>query len=206
MIISLYIFSILVSGSRTVFVIALFMLLFQSLVTGFKTFFYRLSIVIFLAAILFYWNAEIFFGFSERFISGDTSLNYGGIAINGEGRSNFWDLILSRWSENRYLGNGIGDTEIIMSANFYTEQGHNDYLRLLNDFGILGLGIYFIFLISIIIRLYKSENTYSSIALYSVGGFLISMITDNTIVYSFVMIPLGIVIGMGLKKREVSEL
>ena len=90
---------------------------------------------------------------------------------------------------------------------------HNDYIRFLYDFGIFGLGWFLIFvataLVALWVRLRQAVRNESQLGisltltgLQSLLGVLISMLTDNSGNYIFVMAPLGILIGAALASSE----
>jgi hypothetical protein len=99
------------------------------------------------------------------------------------------------------------------------DQPLNDYLRLLHDFGVIGLLTWLWAMTRVIRRLRRRVFVGASraaraardvdrrpvrglawAALAATGAIGFTMLTDNPIVYSFVMLPLGVLIGAGLQQ------
>ena len=135
--------------------------------------------------------------------------------IHGSGRFDAWDIILNKFFlPNPLVGSGIGATQ----HYFYSQIGggigviHSEYVRLLSEVGLLGLGL---FLVTILAYLTQLINTFRSsshaetkkYALAGIGGvfaYVIFMATDNAFdyvngfgIYVFSMV------AMGEKSREL---
>jgi hypothetical protein len=135
--------------------------------------------------------------------------------IHGSGRFDAWDVILNKFFlPNPVVGSGIGATQ----HYFYSQIGggigviHSEYVRLLSEVGLLGLGL---FLVTILVYLTQLINTFQSssnaetkkYALAGIGGivaYVIFMATDNAFDY---VTQLGIyvfsMVAMGEKSREL---
>ena len=135
--------------------------------------------------------------------------------IHGSGRFDAWDIILNKFFlPNPAVGSGIGATQ----HYFYSQIGggigviHSEYVRLLSEVGVLGLGL---FLVTILVYLAQLINTFRSssnaetkkYALAGIGGvvaYVIFMATDNAFDY---VTQLGIyvfsMVAMGEKSREL---
>ncbi|MCK9861966.1 O-antigen ligase family protein [Paenibacillus sp. ATY16] len=148
----------------------------------------------------------------ERFFSGDMSMSIGGISINAMGRTELWDFTLNSFYKNPIFGSGVGSIQVELGSYFYSiDQPHNDYLRVLHDYGIVGFAFFVLgFLcisISSIKKWARSDKNNSIDAKYhlacvlSMISILTLMMTDNPIVYMFVMIPFGILIGLSIGKK-----
>jgi O-antigen ligase len=151
------------------------------------------------------WAVTAWTPLHNRFVKGDVSLSIGGIDINAEGRTQIWAAL---WSQERgeplILGHGPGSASARAVA-IAPESGHphNDYLRLLYDFGVVGIGLWAWFVIRTARQLRQvRKNSPRSIpalaALNAAAGILIVMATDNPLDYPFVMISLGALLGLGL--------
>jgi len=135
--------------------------------------------------------------------------------IHGSGRFDAWDIILTKFfMPNPLIGSGTGATQ----HYFYSQIGggigviHSEYVRLLSEVGLLGLGL---FLVTILVYLTQLINTFRSsshaetkkYALAGIGGivaYVIFMATDNAFdyvnqfgIYVFSMV------AMGEKSREL---
>lgn len=71
---------------------------------------------------------------SEKFIGGDAGLNIAGLAINTNGRIEMWQLLIKSSTESLWLGHGTAAPEEMLLTPGW-EHPHNDYLRLLHQFG-----------------------------------------------------------------------
>jgi O-antigen ligase len=66
-------------------------------------------------------------------------------AINWQGRELFWPVIFQAYLSSPLVGLGLGSSTAVMTANFPPEAGlvvHNEYLRLLAETGVVGVGLY----------------------------------------------------------------
>jgi len=151
----------------------------------------------------------------ERFFEGDLSLKVGGIAINAMGRTAFWELTLASWRKSPIIGNGSGSAEELIEAYFPgLGHPHNDYLRILHDGGLVGLAIW---LVGYLGLLWMTASAWSRsdpkrnpaarvhlAAFLSLAAVAAAMLTDNTMVYVFVMAPAGILVGasFGVSARD----
>jgi O-antigen ligase len=140
----------------------------------------------------------------DRFVQGDVSLSVGGISVNAEGRTEVWAKLWSEIPNDLAFGRGPGTASarsVAILASF--DHPHNDYLRILYDFGVLGLSVFawFVFRCARLLRrAARTAGGSMSARAAQYGGLavLIMMATDNPLDYSFVMIPLGALIGIAL--------
>lgn len=151
--------------------------------------------------------------FQDRMFGGDVGLNIAGYTINSSGRAAQWEIIFNSIEDHHFLGTGYSiPREMFGMARW--DHPHNEYLRLLHQFGILGL---FLWLWNILIWFARTWGVYSHFSLtaradsYSKSstnlsgvsglyliGVSIVMITDNSLAYSYVMYPLGLLLGVSL--------
>lgn len=140
----------------------------------------------------------------DKFFTGDLSLSAGGVTVNAEGRTEVWRELWSEVPNAWLLGHGPGAASALsvqISPAF--DQPHNDYLRLIYDFGVIGSAL-FAWLTLRIARLLKRAMRIGPPSIAPLAAriagltILIVMITDNPLDYPFVMIPLGALIGLGL--------
>lgn len=138
--------------------------------------------------------------FRDRFLAGDNALLIGDVAISTQGRDKFWGLLLSE-STNEWLGHGIGAAAQAINEQFpRMNHPHNEYLRFLFDFGIIGASLfvagYLILMWRVFRRARRTDHPLHWTALMALIGVGIVAITDNPFVYPFVMLPLGSLIGL----------
>lgn len=150
-----------------------------------------------------------------RFFEGDLSLKVGGIAINAMGRTAFWEITLASWRKSPLIGNGSGSAQPLIEAYFPgLGHPHNDYLRILHDYGLIGLAIW---LVGYLVLLWVTSSAWSRsdpqrdaaagvhlAAFLALAAVAAAMVTDNTMVYVFVMAPAGILVGasFGVMERD----
>ena len=140
----------------------------------------------------------------DRFSQGDVSLSVGGFRVNAEGRTYVWSTLWSEVPDNALLGHGPGAASacaVELDPSF--DHPHNDYLRLIYDFGVVGCALFAWGAVRIASGLRRAKSngvpTLAAGAALTAGlAILIVMITDNPLDYPFVMIPLGALIGVGL--------
>lgn len=194
---------IALSLSRTATAIALVMLIFLS-VRGKRG--YRLlgsSMFAAVAAGSAYWLFNYYAPFRERFIGGDNAASIGNVELNTSGRSVLWEMTIRSAEENPSFGNGPGTASALISGAFRNiSHPHNEYLRLFHDFGYAGLFLFVIGLGVLILRTARrAVNSDDPIHWSATLGLLAvaaAAFTDNVIVYPFVMIPLGVLVGASI--------
>ena len=147
-----------------------------------------------------------------RFFGMDASLNVGGVAINGSGRSEMWALLLRNTAGHEVFGRGVGSSSLLIDRYFPAlGHPHNDYIRMLFDFGGVGLGLFLLFMLIVAVRLFGEVRRLSLIGnagrarlpyfltpLLGIFGAAAAMTTDNVMSYAFGLGPLAILIGCAL--------
>lgn len=148
---------------------------------------------------------------SKVMAEGD-SANVGGITVNTSGRTFIWSIVLKSAQTNIVFGLGQdGPPEMLKYPKW--AHPHNDYLRLLHHNGIIGLVLWLLFFINLLIYLFKrikysSNDYYKSYYLFNfifLFAILIIMITDNPIVYSYIMYPLMILSGSSIALHDIEK-
>jgi O-antigen ligase len=140
----------------------------------------------------------------DRFLGGDAAVQYHGVRYNTSGRSELWSFTWRLAHEHLLLGGGPGDAQNQVTAQFGVQisHPHNDYLRLLNDLGVVGLGLFLLAFLALLratwIRGKRTGDPIHWAALLALLGVGLSAITDNALVYPFVMAPLGVLVGLSL--------
>ncbi len=157
-----------------------------------------------------YWAVTYWAPLRDRFTQGDVSLSVGGVNINAAGRTKIWGVLWSDAEHEFVIGRGAGAASarsFALSTSF--GHPHNDYLRVLYDFGALGLAMLAWFAVRAArllgrVRKRAPTSVAALAALYAGAGVLIVMATDNPLDYAFVMIPLGAMIGLGLGSYQAT--
>ena len=146
----------------------------------------------------------------ERVFGGDAAYRVNGLTINTEGRALAWRVVNQQIATHEWTGHGPGaSTDFVREQIQTIPQPHNDYLRLWDDFGRIGLGLWLLGMASILVRCYRrARSTRDPLqamphyaAILGLVGVSIAMATDNAIIYPFVMMPLGVLIGASLGSR-----
>lgn len=151
----------------------------------------------------------------QRFFSGDQSLAVGGLQINASGRTDFWEATVDSWQTNPWTGHGAGSAGELIDSQFPgLGHPHNEYLRLLHDYGIVGLAFWVWGLLSILAgcwrRWHRADRRLGGVhqaAALGLLAMLAAMLTDNVIVYLFFMGPLGALVGasLGSDRKEIVD-
>ena len=152
----------------------------------------------------------------ERFFGFDATLTVGGVNINASGRRAMWELLVERSWDHPLFGHGIGASSVLVDNTFVNlGHPHNDFLRFLYDLGLVGLGLWLVFLgLTCLylwpraVRLARRNDPrlpYVLTPLLALLAVSASMFTDNSAGYVFVMAPLGILLGcaFGVLRRGV---
>lgn len=146
----------------------------------------------------------------DRFLigngSGDERLKVHGLSLNTSGRSQIWAYTWDLALRHRWLGAGPGAAENAINRRFYgfIAHPHDDYLRLFDDLGLLGLALFLVGMAILMRRIWVRacvlNRPVHSAAFLAILAFAACAVTDNPIVYPFFMIPLGVLVGMSLSE------
>jgi O-antigen ligase len=139
----------------------------------------------------------------QRFIAGD-NYEVAGLTLNTSGRAEIWTVVThSLQSGDPLLGRGPGSAELALAGAGIEDHPHNDYLRIAHDFGYLGLVLFVAGCLWLMARSFKaaqqSPEDQSAVhwsSLLALAAVTSAAVTDNVLVYGFVMVPLGVVVGM----------
>jgi O-antigen ligase len=154
---------------------------------------------------------------NERFFEGDVVAVGGGIAINVAGRANFWGVTWDSFEESPVVGHGPGTAGDVVFDRFSgtASHPHNDYLRLLHDYGIVGMFLFawaFVRCLRLVRRRLKHaqgvRNNVARIhlaAMLALIATLLSMVTDNSVAYVYVMAPLAVLMGLSCAAGDVAS-
>jgi len=202
---------ILLSLSRLAFAAALVILVVASLDLRSPGRFVRSAIVIGSVSAIAFFAITSFGPMAARFAEGDVQSVGGGLAINVEGRSSLWDLTWHSYLESPIVGKGAGSAEVAIGASLGgINHPHNDYLRILHDFGLIGLTLFAASVVGLLVHSGRSlraaagdraEAPLHLAAILSLLGLLIGMSTDNAIVYLFMAAPVAAIVGLSIGAR-----
>lgn len=165
----------------------------------------------FMKAFILIFIVLVFFGvlaasnIATKTFGGDAAIDIAGVSINTSGRLYWWDVVYQNSLNTPWFGSGKAIPPEMEDVEKWAHP-HNDYLRIFHQLGLFGLICWLAFIgfaIRATLRIMdNSENksivTLSAITVLCLFGFSILMITDNTIVYSYVVFPLAILIGLTL--------
>lgn len=143
----------------------------------------------------------------DRFFGSNSISEVSADDFDSSGRTEMWEEITDSFRRNIWFGQGSGSTRP------YTDKPglfhpHNDYLLLAHDYGLVGLGLWMLGIGATATQLFRhvrraagsrvarsEEYSLSLAALLSLVVLVLSMGTDNTVTYTFVMAPIAILIG-----------
>jgi O-antigen ligase len=88
---------------------------------------------------------------------------------------------------------------------------HNEYIRIFFDFGVVGLGLFLLgslaLFVSLIVVHLRNREGITLAAPLMVAAVALTALTDNPIVFAYVMVPVAVVISVALatdRLRHVS--
>jgi O-antigen ligase len=137
----------------------------------------------------------------ERWTTGDV-VSVGPVRINMMGRGVLWDATWRSAMTSPLIGHGPGSArQLIRAVVPDLDHPHNDYLRLLHDYGFLGWTVWMAFLLrsfalAVPDRNSRFERGPAVGLLLALIAFSVLMVTDNVLVYPFVVGPLGAIVGL----------
>jgi O-antigen ligase len=148
-----------------------------------------------------------------RFFVGDVALQVGETVINTAGRTEIWEVVLNSYAESPVVGKGAGSGDELTMSHFDSAgHAHNEYLRILHDYGLIGAGLWLLGYISLLGAVWrtwqKADRTADVEAPLHFAAFLslvavaLVMITDNVAIYIFIMAPLGALVGASLGRTR----
>jgi O-antigen ligase len=132
-------------------------------------------------------------------------------------RGAFWAEMIASGRESPLIGKGIGSSQIVMSQKWaWVAHPHNDYLRVWHDLGLIGIVLFLAALVIWVWTLVKewalpveSAEQHSGMlrlaGLLALVALIIPMITDNAVIYAFVIGPVGLLVGAGLGAGVLDE-
>jgi len=126
--------------------------------------------------------------------------------VNTMGRAYLWPIVLRSALESPLIGNGTGSARALVSSVSSLDHPHNDYLRVLHDLGIVGLGLlllgwggrvrhHWLSWLSTGRRDIRVARLHMAACLSGIG-LTVSFVTDNTLVYTFVTTPVFVLFAV----------
>jgi O-antigen ligase len=161
------------------------------------------TLAIALSAVFFYAPLH------HRFFHGDTQ-QVGGFSINVTGRDALWSANWGWFKEKPLIGFGAGASDRMTAALPGRGAGHphNDYLRILVDYGLVGFVLWMSAYLALLRLTWKRWQAVRGTRVYAeqihAAAFLvligigIAMIVDNPLIELARMGPLGILVGFSL--------
>jgi O-antigen ligase len=150
----------------------------------------------------------------DRFFKEDASLQVGGVAINATGRTVVWERIWNSYLNHPIFGQGAGSTGPFINIEGM-DHPHNDYLRILHDYGLVGLALLLAGFTAIGFRMLQGAlrtkqagriaQPIHVAAICALFGVCCAMISDNPVSYIYVMAPLGVLLGASLGLSQANE-
>jgi len=166
---------------------------------------------------LFVIGAVRFLGpLSERFGGGQSTDGILDVrsAAYTSGRVAIWGETWQSAIEAPWIGKGAGSASAHLADLFENiAHPHNDYLRILHDYGVVGLMLFLFGFARVGLLYWRTwerpeglvHRRLSLAAALALTAMVMMMVTDNTFVYVFVMAPLGILLGAALGARGVPD-
>lgn len=152
--------------------------------------------------------------FASRLSGGDQSGSFMGLSINTEGRRDVWVYITDNLGSDIAFGHGTGASRDLLRQT-HLSHPHNDYLKIVYDHGLLGCFCYFGFFALQFLRglrgLFSApigtrHGAFSAVMVLSSLSAAAYFATDNAATYAFVIIPLGILLGLASEQTAAVPL
>jgi O-antigen ligase/polysaccharide polymerase Wzy-like membrane protein len=144
----------------------------------------------------------------DRFVQGDVE-SVGGLSINVTGRDDVWPVVWQSALTSPWIGQGAGSAEIrLLEHGFRVSHPHNEYIRILHDFGLVGALLWMWGFAVLLGRTFSAwrladragnPDAYIHLAAWlGLVSLALGMITDNPLRYVHVLLPLGLTVGSSL--------
>ena len=146
---------------------------------------------------------------NNRFFSGDKA-QIGSVSLNVTGRDALWSANWAWFKERPVIGWGAGSSDRMTSAlpGMFSGHPHNDYLRLLVDYGVVGLLLWvlaYAVLLRRTWRLWRRSLPHPGplsqaccASFLALTGIAITMMVDNPLIEIGKMAPLGAMAGVAI--------
>lgn len=130
------------------------------------------------------------------------------------GRYTYWVITLTSSLESPWIGHGAGSAASLLSALYPVDHPHDEFLRVLHDYGLIGLVLFLYALWKLLRTSWKiwseaercgaPQARLHLAAFLSVVSVFFPMLTENSLVYLFMMAPLGVFLGASLGLRRTA--
>ncbi|WP_149830692.1 O-antigen ligase family protein [Streptomyces tailanensis] len=151
----------------------------------------------------------------DRFTQNDNE-EIGNMVIGTSGRSQLWSITWDSIKEAPWLGHGIGHAESLIGNTAGISRlmhPHNDYLRLWNDLGIIGIGLWVLAVLILFRGAYRrlrvatndSDRAIHQAALFALIGLSLNAVTSNSLIYIFTVTPVAVIIGTSLGRANAQD-
>lgn len=147
----------------------------------------------------------------DRFAVGD-GFSVGGVEVNTSGRFVLWPITIAQWQQSPWIGNGPGSAQTLITNRFpgFISHPHNEYLRFLDDTGMVGMALWGLGMLILLQRAAKSirkstdliDRTLHTSALLALVVMLLGAITDNITISVYCIMISGTVIGLSARRRQ----
>jgi O-antigen ligase len=199
---------ILLSLSRLAFAASLLIIVVGFIDVRTPARIFRSALIVGCIAAVTFFSVTSFGPLASRFRPEGDLQTVGGVTLNVEGRTNLWGITWRSYLESPVIGQGAGSSETVITEELgRPSHPHNDYLRVLHDFGIIGLVLLllsFWSLMSHAVRATRAARKDDPIAPVHLAaalallGLLAAMVTDNALVYLFVVSPVAVIFGVSI--------
>jgi O-antigen ligase len=185
----LLIILILLCGTRITILALIFVIMINIInnIYGYKKI---LFLILFFIATAFIIDSLI----SRLFFNNHISISN----LNMSGRNLLWSALIEKFPDSEWFGFGTGSTYTYLKivnplGGLADDQVHNDYIKILFNFGYIGLFL-FLCIIKNMFNFLSKNNSHTlkmniEISKNYIYSFLILMITDNVLVYIFFIYP-----------------
>ncbi|MDM7491458.1 O-antigen ligase family protein [Rhodococcus sp. CSLK01-03] len=189
--------------SRTAFFVSAILIPVSMLLSSGRGKFFKVLAAAVPAYLVMYWLITTWAPLRDRFLEGDAAYNLGGVALNTSGRSVLWEMTIDSWRGAFWTGHGPGSASAMITAQFRNiSHPHNEYLRILHDLGMVGLLLFAVGMLALIMwtwrRAVRLGHPIHKAATLALIGIAAVSVTDNVLVYPFVMLPTAILVGASM--------
>jgi O-antigen ligase len=145
----------------------------------------------------------------HRFFHGDKK-TVAGLSINVTGRDALWAINWDTFKQAPVIGHGAGTSDRVTATlpDHGAGHPHNDYLRILVDYGLVGMALWLAAYLSLVrftwrrwkqVRGSRSAAEHIHCAAFlALIGLALTMIVDNPLIEVSKMGPIAVIVGMSL--------
>jgi len=123
--------------------------------------------------------------------------------IGTTNRAAGWAYLFDNLPEGtNWFGQGAGLSSYLIDELLGIHHPHNEYIRIFFDFGVVGLGLFLLgslaLFVSLIVVHLRNREGITLAAPLMVAAVALTALTDNPIVFAYVMVPVAVVISAAL--------